>query len=109
MSYNVANLAKSINFGNFLTYINKFDVFFLFETHVVADKQHLFKSYFKNYSLHWIEATKIHTAGRASGGCLFGYKTELQKIYTFKFLNIHNNAVLTVKLEGSIFYLIPGI
>lgn len=107
MSYNVANLSKTINFGNFLTYLNKFDVFFLFETHVVADKQHHFTSYFTNYSVHWIAASKLHNAGRASGGCLFGYRKELQKTYAFKFLNIHNNIVLSSKLDGNVFYFIP--
>lgn len=107
VSYNIANLANTLRFGNFLKYLNKFDIFFLFETHVVEEKQCEFSSYFKNYSLYWIAAKKIHSAGRASGGCLYGFRKELQKKYAFKFTNISNNIVLSAKLQGNLFYFIP--
>lgn len=107
VSYNVANLAKSLNFSNFISYLNKFDIFFLFETHVIEENQKMFELYFKNYCLQWISATKTHSAGRASGGCLYGYRKVLQKAYSFKFSNIFNNLVLTAKLNGNLFYFIP--
>lgn len=92
MSYNVANLESSLNIGNFVKYINNFDIFFLFETHVLINKQNYFTSLFPNYYLHWITATKIHKAGRASGGCLYGYKKEIQKKFELKFITTHNHS-----------------
>ena len=54
VAYNVANLAKSIESANFLSFLNKFEIFFLYETHVIEEKQSLFEVYFKNYTIHWI-------------------------------------------------------
>ena len=81
--------------------------FFLYETHVIEDKQKMFQMYFKNYCLHWIAATKTHNFGRASGGCLYGFKRDLQKRYDFKFTNIFSRTISSCKLFDSIYYLIP--
>ena len=67
----------------------------------------MFQMYFKNYCLHWIAATKTHNFGRASGGCLYGFKRDLQKRYDFKFTNIFSRTILSCKLFDSIYYLIP--
>ena len=74
---------------------NKFEIFLLYETHVIDEKQSLFEVYFKNYTIHWIPASKTHKSGRASGGCLYGFKKDVQKHFMFKFKNIFNNIVLT--------------
>lgn len=107
LSYNVANFANSLNYGNFVTFINKYDIFFLYETHVLAEKQHQFSSNFKNYSLHWVPAQKKHKAGRAIGGCLYGFRKELQKKYKLRFLTISNHALLTITLHNTTFNLVP--
>lgn len=103
----MSNLEKSLSFGTFITYINNFDVFFLFETHVISDRQLYFSSFFKNYSLHWIAATKVHKAGRASGGCLYGFKKEIQKKFSLKFITVNSNVVLSAKFSDDVYYFIP--
>ena len=55
-------------------------MFFLYETHVIEEKQYLFEVYFKNYTLNWIPAGKTHKSGRASGGCLYGVKKIFRNI-----------------------------
>lgn len=107
ISYNVANLENSLKFSTFLSFINKFEIFFLFETHVTSDRQLYFSTFFKNYSLHWISASKVHKAGRASGGCLFGFKKSIQKKYSLKFVNIGNNVILSLKFNEATFFMIP--
>lgn len=107
VSYNVANLNSKIKFGNFFTYINNFDIFFLFETHVLADNRIHFASFFKNYVLYWIDATKNHSAGRAIGGCLYGFKKTIQKKYSLKFCEFPNGVSLYTKLNDVCFHFIP--
>ena len=79
----------------------------MFETHVLEDKFKMFEIYFKNYTLFWISASKIHSSGRPSGGCLFGFKKQFQKSYMLKFCNLFNNPVLRAQFNGEIFYFIP--
>lgn len=74
ISYNVTNLEKSVNFGNFISFLNNYQLFFLFETHIIESRQKLFESYFNNYIIFWIAAVKFKRSGRVSGGCLPEYK-----------------------------------
>ena len=64
-------------------------------------------SFFKNYTLHWIPATKIHNAGRARGGCLYGFKKEAQKKFNLKFININSNIILNATFDQKVYHLIP--
>ena len=107
LAYNVANLAKSIEFGNFITFFNNSDIFFLFETHVFENKQKMFKIYFKNFTLSWITAKTAHCAGRPSGGCLFAFKNEMKSTFMLKFCNVPDNVVLSAQFNGEQFYFIP--
>lgn len=107
VSYNVANLNSKLKFSNFFNYINNFDIFFLFETHVTVDKRNHFSRFFNDYVLYWIDAVKIHNAGRASGGCLFGFKKNKQKAYSLNFICVRGNIALSIKLGEESFYLIP--
>ena len=110
LAYNVANLAKSIEFGNFITFLNKYIyIFFLFETHVIENKQKMFEIYFKNFTLSWITAKKTHCAGRPSGGCLFGFKNEIKSTFMLKFCNVFDNVVLSAQFNGEKFYLIVQV
>ena len=90
-----------------MSYICNFDIFFLFETHVVSEKQCNFSSYFKKHSLYWIPAIKTHNSGRASGGCLYGFKKEIQKSLNLKFINYRNNIILSSSFNNNTFYFIP--
>lgn len=107
VSYNVANLNSKLKFGNFFTYINKFDIFFLFETHVLADNRIHFSSFFKNYVLYWVDATKNHSSGRAIGGGLYGFKKTIQKKYFLKFCEFPNGVTLSAKFNDVCFHFIP--
>lgn len=107
VAYNVANLKSKLNYNNFFTYINNFDIFFLFETHVIKDKRIHFSHYFKDYSLYWEDAKKVHSAGRASGGCLYGFKKTIQATFSLKFQNISDNIILSAKFGDVGFQFIP--
>lgn len=104
----MANLNSKLKFGNFFTYINNFDIFFLYETHVLADKRIHFSSFLRNYVLYWVDATKIHAKGRAIGGCLFGFKKSIQSKYTLKFCEFQNGVTLSAKLNDVCFHFIPS-
>ena len=67
----------------------------------------MFEIYFKNYIIHWIPAVKNNNAGRASGGCLYGFKKSIQKQYNLKFCNLQNNIILNAKFGEELFYFIP--
>lgn len=107
ISYNVANLNSKLNFGNFYSYINTFDIFFLFETHVVKEKRSNFSAYFKDYILYWEDAKKTHSVGRASGGCLFGFKKSIKNMFSLKFENINGNTYLFMKMGDTCCHIVP--
>ena len=73
-AYDVGNLKSKLNFSNFFTYSNRFDIFFIFETHVVIENRNNFCHYFKDYILFWEDAKNSSGIGRVSGGCLYGFK-----------------------------------
>lgn len=53
-----------------------YDIFILVETHVVESAFDKYKKYFNGFELHWVPATRTSRFGRASGGCLYGYKKQ---------------------------------
>ena len=69
-----------------------------------TDKRKIYKNlhYFNDYVLYWGDAKKAHSAGRASEGCLYGFKKNLQKYYSFT-----NNVVLNSKFGSKTATLIP--
>lgn len=54
-------------------------MFLLQETHIVEEKVDRFKKFFKSFKLFFIGAKKEHRYGRASGGSIFGIKTDLHE------------------------------
>lgn len=108
VSYNVANLNTKLKFGNFFTYINNFDIIFLFETHVIADKRIQFSSFFKNYVLYWVDATKNNVMGRAIGGGLFGFKKNIQHKFSLEFCEFPYGVTLYAKFNDIRFHFIPS-
>lgn len=107
LAYNVANLSSKLSFGNFFSYVNSFEIFFLFETHVTSDKRSSFSSFFKDYILYWVDAKKTHSAGRASGGCLYGFRKSIAKLYSIKFVSQNENVFVSIDINGSSCFLIP--
>ena len=79
----------------------------MYETHALFEKQLYLSTFFKSYTLFWIPAVKIHTAGRASGGCMYGFKKECQKRYNLKFVEISSQVVLCATFEKTLFHFIP--
>ena len=107
LSYNVANLNSKNNFSNFYSYIKSFDIFFLFETHVINEKRSHFCNKFNEYMLYWVDAKKTHSVGRASGGCLYGFKKSIEKTYSLKFQSFGNNVVLNAKFNSESVSFLP--
>lgn len=104
MSYNINGLYNKIDFVDFFNYINNFDVFFLFETHLEEDKSNDFESSFRDYRLRWIPARRTSSRGRASGGCLFGYKTKMENV---SFFDINGYIVIKCRFDHENFYIVP--
>lgn len=62
-----------------------YDVVFLLETHVMELNMNKYNTYFPNFELHWVEATKTMRFGRACGGILIAIKKNTD---AFTFLNV---------------------
>ena len=107
LSYNVSNLKSKLCFSNFFSYINTFDIIFLYETHVTSDNRPIFLNYFRDFELYWIDAVKIRNAGRASGGCLFAFKKHLISSFSPMFCFEGDNVFLSVKINLKPVYFIP--
>ena len=104
MSYNVSGLTNKLLFVDFFNYVQDFDLFFLYETHVTEDNISKFSNYFRNFKLVWKAAIKYNVKGRASGGSLFGIKISLLKNYSFE----ECEGVTVVKLlRENNMYIIP--
>lgn len=50
---------------------------------------------------------KVHSAGRASGGCLYGFKRDILKKFNLKFVNLNNHIFLSATFNNTVFHLIP--
>lgn len=105
--YNVAGLGNKLIFGNFFSYLNEFDIIFLFETHIIEDRFIEFDYYFRDFKVKWLSANRTHNIGRASGGCLFGFKRKLEKRYSLEFTNFLDNIVLKAKFGNCPILFVP--
>jgi len=95
-------------FPNFFSFINKYDIFFLYETHIVGDRRESFTNYFTDSVLCWVDATKTKRAGRASGGCLFGFKKSLNRTMQPKFEHFtEKNIYLSLTIDDERCLVIP--
>lgn len=74
IAYNINGLANKVMFPKFFSFINMYDIFFLAETHVTENNISNYSKYFREFELKWIPAKKTSKFGRASGGCILGYK-----------------------------------
>lgn len=79
VSYNINGLSNKIMFPKFLSFINKYDIFFLAETHVTEVNISNYSRYFAGYELKWIPAIKVSNFGRASGGAFWVTKKVLTR------------------------------
>lgn len=107
VAYNVANLKSKLKFNNFFSFINEFDVFFLFETHVLSENRSDFYQFFQNFVLFWIDSKKVKNAGRSSGGCLYGFRKTLQSAFSFKFESLNENVYLSATFGDKNIKIIP--
>jgi len=94
-------------YSNFFSFLNQFDVLFLFETHTTIDNRHLFLHFFRDYDLYWDDAIRTQRDGRASDGCLFAFKKHLAQHLSDKFTLINNNVCLSIQIQNNISYFIP--
>lgn len=72
-------------YSKFLKFVNSFEIIILLETHVTEENTHRFGAYFVDFELRWIPAIKLSKFGRASGGCLIGYKKSIAAYWEVKF------------------------
>lgn len=80
LSYNVAGLSNKSLYSEFYNFVNQFEFIFLYETFVEENNFSKFENKFPNYEFKWIPAFRIRERGRASGGCFFGFKRDLNNI-----------------------------
>lgn len=104
LAYNINGLYNKLYLEDFFQFINYFDLFFLFETHVDKVDCNDFDRYFEQYNLCWIPANKVFNRGRASNGCLFGIRKVFKNI---SFTRIIESIVVKCVLRDDIFYIIP--
>jgi hypothetical protein len=107
LSYNIAGLKSKRLFPNFFKYVASFDVFFLQETFVVTEEIDCCSKYFGGFCLQWIPAIKESKFGRAKGGQVYGFKTQLKIDYDAKFENLGETYMLKMKLTDAEITVIP--
>ena len=76
LAYNMSGLKIKKSDPLFFNFINKFETFFLFETHVVEESISEYNNYFKEFVLYWVPAKKESKFGRAIGGELYCFKAD---------------------------------
>lgn len=106
LSFNVHGLSNKILFPKFFDYLNKFDIFALYETHVISENSNeivdRYGKFFSGFELKWITATKLSRYGRPIGGILLGYKKDLiQQNINISFKN--TNEVNYIKIKNNEF------
>lgn len=74
---------------------------------MVHNKRSQFSSYFRNYCIQWVDAKKVNNAGRARGGCLYGFKKVIQNKFNLKFINIQDEIILSANFNGNKVHFIP--
>lgn len=77
LAYNINGLSNKVMFPKFFSFIYKYDIFFLSETHVTEGNISNYIRHFSEFELKWIPALKTSKFGRASGGCILGYKKSI--------------------------------
>ena len=73
----------------------------LFETHLVEKDTNAFSKYFSGYIIKWVPAIKSSYFGRASGGCLLGYKTNCFGSNTIKFKAIDDFCLIHIATKSN--------
>lgn len=71
------------------------------------DKKNVYLSYFSDFECKWIEATKTHSKGRASGGCIFGIKKSIKARYGLRFDIVDECIVVRSKFNEEEVVFIP--
>lgn len=107
LSYNIANLNNKLCLANFFSYVTQFDIFFLYETHIEVGKEHKFTHFFKDYILKWQFATRVNKAGRARGGCVYGFKKSLKFQFKIEFKTVLDNILLEINFNQKTVHFIP--
>lgn len=107
LSYNVNGLVSKLLFPEFFTFVKSYEIFFLFETHVTEEKIIQYNKYFGEFELKSIAATKLSRFGRASGGCLYGYKKKGLWSKYLEFAIVENVDVLVFKSNSNKLIFLP--
>lgn len=107
LCYNVDGLLNKKSDWQFINYIESFEVFFLLETFVEANRIGHFDNLFVDFHLKWIPAVRDSRFGRASGGCLFGIKRVNRVSRYVEFLNDGEYVLVKIQFPGDILYIIP--
>ena len=71
------------------------------------DKRNIFSTFFSDYILYWIDATRNNLKGRPIGGCLFGFKKIYKTKFSLKFCNFEYGVTLFGKFGDKSFHFIP--
>lgn len=91
-----------------MSFVSSYDIFFLYETHVVGNDSYFSNcsKYFPEFTLSWIPASKQHKYGRPSGGALYGIKKKLKQ--NFEFEKFRNIEIVSCSICGNNkFYIVP--
>lgn len=105
LSYNIGWLKKALINSDFIEYINKFDIFFLFETHIMKEHEHKILKFFDAFQIVTIPAIRESLFGRASGGCLYGINSKFSK--NVRFTRTANPNLITVSLVSPTLSFVP--
>jgi hypothetical protein len=107
VAYNIAGIKDKFNDHNFIKFIYRYDIFFLFETFLcdpmIFEK---IKNVLSDYNVIWIPAVRRSNFGRASGGSLYGYKKGERYGGKLEFVKL-SSYVLRFEQSSGPTYIIP--
>lgn len=107
-------MAGKYLYPQFFSYIKKFDLFALYETHVVIDESNeivnRYQKFLGGFQLVWVSAVKHSEFGRAIGGILLGVSNKLktENIQT-SFEKFNERNYIKIKCENETIIFSPYI
>lgn len=107
LSYNISGLKNKIMMPYFFEFILSHDIFLLYETFVMESDYNNFLKYFPGFLLKWVPAEKVSTAGRPSGGAIYGIKISSEIFKSISFNAFDSNYYLSIKFSNKIINILP--
>lgn len=79
----------------------------MYETFLIEEGNNNFKQYFNEFELVWSAASRTHSAGRASGGMVFGIKKQFSSKTKCSFIRKAGRDLVLIEIRGKQLEIVP--